>query len=54
MTVKKKEYSGKLIIRIQPSTHKALAVKANKKNQSLNGLIKTVLEDDVKNNLEKA
>lgn len=43
-----KKPSGKLIIRIEPTTHKALSEKAKEKNQSLNGLIKTVLENFLK------
>lgn len=44
-----KIYSGKLIIRIDPVTHEMLAGLAPKKFMSLNGLINSILDKEIKN-----
>jgi predicted HicB family RNase H-like nuclease len=42
-----KPYSGKFLVRIKPSTHRALAMKAEIQEISLNALVERVLEDHI-------
>jgi len=43
-----KEYSGKLVLRIDPVLHRELAKHAGKKFMSLNGLINSILNEEIK------